>query len=658
MKTIGTLIIALILSCNLASAQDTLYIYRSGVVISQRPVSEIDSITFYRNYDIPVSETVTDIDGNTYHTVKIGTQTWMVENLKTTKYRNGDIIGTTTPSTKDISSESNPKYQWAFNGDESYVAKYGRLYTWYTINDDRKIAPNGWHVATDTEWIKLENYLIANGYNYDGSTVGNYESNNNFAKSLADIKDWNLYLSSGAIGNDLSKNNKTGFTALPAGNRSIYGVFYYLGLGGYWWTSTEYNDSWAWNRDMGYNVSYMGRHNYPNKQSGFSARCIKDSANSATFPTVTTNSVPFSLGSYSANIRGNVTSDGGTSITSRGLCWNTTGNPTILNNKISAGVGVGEFNCTITGLIPDSTYYVRAFATNSVGTAYGEQVSFKTLKTSEQTVTDIDGNTYHSVKIGTQIWMVENLKTTKYCDGNLIPNVTANYDWANLITPAYCWYNNDIQNKDSYGAMYNWYVVNSGKLCPKGWHIPSNAEWSILTDYLGGLSISAAKLREESNLHWIAFNDATNESGFTALPGGYRRYYDGEFFSKGSNCTFWSSGSNSNSEAWTRAMTLYDTTDLHDVQVISNNKNYGISVRCIKDNDTIPTLSTDTVTEITNNSAVCGGNISFDGGTLITARGICWSNNPNPTILNNKVEENSDKVTFISLMTGLMADST
>ncbi|MFA6581335.1 MAG: fibrobacter succinogenes major paralogous domain-containing protein, partial [Paludibacter sp.] len=193
MKTIGTLIIALILSCNLASAQDTLYIYRSGVVISQRPVSEIDSITFYRNYDIPVSETVTDIDGNTYHTVKIGTQTWMVENLKTTKYRNGDIIGTTTPSTKDISSESNPKYQWAFNGDESYVAKYGRLYTWYTINDDRKIAPNGWHVATDAEWIKLENYLIASGYNYDGSTVGNYESNNNFAKSLADIKDWNLY---------------------------------------------------------------------------------------------------------------------------------------------------------------------------------------------------------------------------------------------------------------------------------------------------------------------------------------------------------------------------------------------------------------------------------------------------------------------------------
>ncbi|MHB9143539.1 MAG: fibrobacter succinogenes major paralogous domain-containing protein, partial [Paludibacter sp.] len=345
MKTIGTLIIALILSCNLASAQDTLYIYRSGVVISQRPVSEIDSITFYRNYDIPVSETVTDIDGNTYHTVKIGTQTWMVENLKTTKYRNGDIIGTTTPSTKDISSESNPKYQWAFNGDESYVAKYGRLYTWYTINDDRKIAPNGWHVATDTEWIKLENYLIANGYNYDGSTVGNYESNNNFAKSLADIKDWNLYLSSGAIGNDLSKNNKTGFTALPAGNRSIYGVFYYLGLGGYWWTSTEFNDFWAWNRDMGYNVSYMGRHNYPNKQSGFSARCIKDSANSTTFPTVTTNSVPFSLGSYSANIRGNVTSDGGTTITSRGLCWNTTGNPTILNKKISAGVGVGEFNC-------------------------------------------------------------------------------------------------------------------------------------------------------------------------------------------------------------------------------------------------------------------------------------------------------------------------
>jgi uncharacterized protein (TIGR02145 family) len=198
-------------------------------------------------------------------------------------------------------------------------------------------------------------------------------------------------------------------------------------------------------------------------------------------------------------------------------------------------------------------------------------------------VTDIDGNIYHIVTIGTQTWMVENLKVTKYNDGESIPNITNYNDWGNLNTPGYCWYNNDVENKDPYGAMYNWYVVNSKKLSPKGWHVPSNAEWTILTDYLGGLSLAAGKLKEDGNSHWMALNDATNESKFTALPGGYRRYYDGVFFSKGSNCTFWSSTSNNNIEAWSRGMTLYDTTDIHDVQVLLNNKNYGISVRCLKD---------------------------------------------------------------------------
>lgn len=199
------------------------------------------------------------------------------------------------------------------------------------------------------------------------------------------------------------------------------------------------------------------------------------------------------------------------------------------------------------------------------------------------TVTDIDGNVYHTVKIGSQIWMVENLRVTRYNDGEPIPNITNNYDWVNLSTAGYCWYNNDIKNRDTYGAMYNGYVVTSPKLCPKGWHVPTNAEWTILTDYLGGLSAAAPKLRATGNSHWIALNNATNESGFTALPGGYRRYSDGSFLYKGNNCTFWSSTSDTDLTAWSRAMSVFDSNASQDVLVISNIKNYGISVRCIKD---------------------------------------------------------------------------
>jgi uncharacterized protein (TIGR02145 family) len=125
------------------------------------------------------------------------------------------------------------------------------------------------------------------------------------------------------------------------------------------------------------------------------------------------------------------------------------------------------------------------------------------------TVTDIDGNVYQTVKIGTQVWMVENLRVTRYNDGEPIPHITNNSNWANLNTAGYGWYNNEINNKYPYGTMYNWYVVNSQKLCPKGWHVPTNAEWTILTDYLGGLSAAAPKLKAAGNSYWIVVNNAT-----------------------------------------------------------------------------------------------------------------------------------------------------
>ena len=225
--------------------------------------SEVRSFTV-----LNTGTTVTDIDGNVYHTVTIGTQTWMVENLKTTRYRNGDAIGTTTSTS--IPNDATSKYQWAYGGNEANVAKYGRLYTWYAATDSRGIAPAGWHVPTDAEWTTLQNYLIANGYNYDGTTTGN-----KIAKSLAATTDWNINTGTGTIGNDLTKNNNSGFTALPGGTCGIGGAFGNIGYYGFWWSSTEYNTSYAWFRSLYFDYYTLTSY-YITKSYGFSVRCLRD----------------------------------------------------------------------------------------------------------------------------------------------------------------------------------------------------------------------------------------------------------------------------------------------------------------------------------------------------------------------------------------------
>jgi len=162
--------------------------------------------------------------------------------------------------------------------------------------------------------------------------------------------------------------------------------------------------------------------------------------------------------------------------------------------------------------------------------------------TSAASVTDADGNIYSTVSIGKQVWMKENLKTTKYNDGTPIPNITDYTAWEALSTPSYCWYNNDAASyKAYYGALYNWYAVNTGKLCPTGWHVPIDIEWTILTTYLGGNGVAGGKLKETSTIYWWSPNTgATNETGFTALPGGERNY-DGSYLDVGSYGRWWSS---------------------------------------------------------------------------------------------------------------------
>ena len=170
----------------------------------------------------------------------------------------------------------------------------------------------------------------------------------------------------------------------------------------------------------------------------------------------------------------------------KGVCYSTSPNPTINGGHTSSGTTVGAFATVLTGLEPQTKYYVRAFATNTADTSYGSQESFTTTEKPliPLTITDVEGNVYNTVTIGTQTWLVENLRTTKYNDGTSIPIITDSYSWPDMTSAAYCWYNNDISNKNTNGALYNWYAVNSGKLAPSGWHIPSDAEFTILENYL------------------------------------------------------------------------------------------------------------------------------------------------------------------------------
>jgi uncharacterized protein (TIGR02145 family) len=241
----------------------------------------------------------------------------------------------------------------------------------------------------------------------------------------------------------------------------------------------------------------------------------------------------------------------------------------------------------LTGLTTNTKYHYRVKAENSAGVTYGSDVTFTTSDTSATailynpdltygSVSDIDGNTYKTIMIGTQTWMSENLKTTRYKDGSDIPFIIDVAQWSELSAPGFCWYNNySISN----GALYNWYTVNSAKLCPEGWHVPADQEWSVLTDFLGGANVAADKLKETGTVNWLGSNStATNISGFTAIPSGYRSHA-GAFNSIRSYGYWWSSTEASTMDAYFRDMNYgYIYVDRG-----STNKKGGLAVRCIMD---------------------------------------------------------------------------
>lgn len=295
-------------------------------------------------------------------------------------------------------------------------------------------------------------------------------------------------------------------------------------------------------------------------------------------PPVLNTVVTSSVKPTTANSGGSITNDGGAIITARGVCWSITQNPTTADGKTSDGTGTGTFTSAITGLTSTTTYYVRAYATNSAGTSYGNELSFKTFT---GTVSDVDGNEYNTITIGTQTWMAENLKTTKYRNSDLLGTTTpATLNITGESTPKYQWAcDGNESNVATYGRLYTWYAVTDTRnVCPTGWHVPNDSEWASLATFLGGDGVAGSKLKETGTTHFTTSNTgATNETGFTALPGGMRG--DNVFAMKGEDAGFWSSTEQSAAAAYERWVTNKSGDFFKGGYV----KSAGIGIRCLKD---------------------------------------------------------------------------
>ena len=561
----------------------------NGVGVAGEDGSLINN-TITRNAPIGCGYAV-DVDGNYYDGVLIGTQCWMKQNLRVTHFPDGNAIPLGT------GYQGTPCY---FENTGLNIAKSGLLYNWYAVMNNavssnsrpsgvQGICPDGWHLPSRAEWEVMVSYVSAQPiYRCNGNSA-------HISKSLASNTGWSNYGNTCVTGWNQSTNNATRFSAYPGGYWS--GGFQYSYEDARYWTATEYNGSFGYY--FGLYTSSGSVDNTTNyKDQGQSVRCVKDAdlANTGgqTVPVITTSAVT-NITAVSATSGGNITSDGGSVVTARGICWGTSENPTVSGDHTTNGNGAGNFVSSMTGLTANTTYYVRAYATNAVGTAYGENVTFTTIGQpcpGTPTITDPDGNQYATVQIGQQCWMKENLRTKHYASGGAVD---------------FKYPNNQPTTQSAYGLLYNWATVMNGAnssngnpsfvqgICPNGWHLPSYAEWEQLINYVGGqtalrcdnnaayISKSLSTTFGWTTYSWSSCNPGYNQSGnnatgFTAVTSGYS--LDNNYGDFGASTYWWTSTQYNNERAYYPRISY----QYADVQIIESYKTHYLSVRCVKDN--------------------------------------------------------------------------
>ena len=489
------------------------------------------------------------------------------------------------------------------------------------------ICPDGWHVPSMSEWEYLENYVREQPeYCCEGSKI---------AKSIASKTYWadDPYSGSCAITHNPNTNNATGFSILPSGRYLLYNYQDGLYSEAYFWSTTDCIEPSTY-QSIGVNCFGLlsNLENPPHfihyKAYGAAVRCVRNKG-----AEVSTNNFASSIRTNSAICGGTVTSDNGSPVTARGLCWSTVHYPTVADAHTTNGSGLGDFTDSITGLNDNTKYYVRAYAINSQGVEYGNEIHFTTMNLLDghpcpgaATLTDIDNNTYNTVRIGNQCWMKENLRTTRYANGALIPFISdINNDTVTSMTVPYRYapLGNIINNVPTYGYLYNWSAVMHGAvssysnpsgvqgICPTGWHVPSDPEWTQLTDYVKsqdafkceGNSDNYGKALASDTL-WLSCNDgfgsdcsvcnnlsANNLSGFSIIPATCRMpgylpqspSFLSNYFGKYAYFSSSTEHLNVSSVVLGRKMS-YSGGGLESLPSYETvEKNYGLSVRCIKD---------------------------------------------------------------------------
>jgi uncharacterized protein (TIGR02145 family) len=392
--------------------------------------------------------------------VIIGNQVWMTRNLNVDKFRNGDPIPYARTPEEWKKASDNGQPAWCYYDME----KYGKLYNWYAINDPRGLAPKGWRIPTDEDWIILTDYL--GGGEVAGGKMKS--TGTKFWKGWEEEKK-----------NEISRNkyatNESGFTALPGGTRNV-NYFQGVGRDACWWSSTEFD-----NLNGTYlSINHLSRalfRSIDDKISGNSVRCIKE--------------------------------------------------------------------------------------------------NFKEQKIVEAPISN-------EVIIGNQVWMTRNLNVDKFRNGDPIPYARTPEEWKKASDnqqPAWCIIRNDSIIEKTYGKLYNWYAVNDSRgLAPKGWHIPSDVEWSVLIDFLGGKWIAGEKMKSKSSRWSIRGmgGNGTNLSGFNGQPGGFATSYN----YIGAYGFWWSSTSEENDvdDAWCYNL----SASSNSINRGDKNKSFGLSVRCVK----------------------------------------------------------------------------
>ena len=525
---------------------------------NEPPITPRDSGIIF-NPDLTYGS-VSDVDGNTYKTIQIGTQVWMAENLKTTKYNDGTAIPLFTDDMSWWLGLFTPGYGWYGYDSTAFKDLYGGLYN-YTAATNGNLCPTGWHVSTDDEWTILTTFLggedIAGGKLKETDTIH-----------------W--------VSPNKGGNNESGFTALPGGyNRD--GEYMKIGTWCFFWSVKG-----AYFRRLSASDTYAFRSGY-SPGIGISVRCVKDAETPT--PLATTCAATF-INETGAALNGTVNANN--QVTSVSFEYGTSKTYGQEINAIQGAVS-GNINTSvstvITGLVANTIYHYRLKAVSPGGTTFGKDMTFVTSgpvgdgiifnpNLTYGSVNDIDGNTYKTIQIGTQTWMAENLKTTKYNDGSALSLITDKTTWANTSNPGYCWFDNDeSSSRPTYGALYNWHAAKAGNLCPIGWHVSTNDEWTALT------TLAGEGLKEYGTRHWNPPNTgASNESGFTALPGGYRDLH-GTFGLIGKWGRWWTSTEKiaANNVAYGYCWALYYSLGIAKGNDYDD-KHSGFSIRCVKDN--------------------------------------------------------------------------